>query len=90
MKVASTGSGEVGGKSSGGDAPTNATEANKKEKKKKTITPANNEKNMPPKKRKLAEDGTTQKNEMTEEQRESLRNEECYRMIMENSTSFPH
>ena len=88
MKVASAGSGEVGGKSSGGDAPTNATEAKKGEKK-KTITPANNEKNMPPKKRKLAEDGTTQKNEMTEEQRESLRNEECYRMIMENSTKLP-
>ena len=88
MKVASAGSGEVGGKSSGGDAPNNATEAKKGEKK-KTITPANNEKNMPPKKRKLAEDGTTQKNEMTEEQRESLRNEECYRMIMENSTKLP-
>jgi len=88
MQVASAGSGEVGGKSSGGDAPTDATEAKKGEKK-KTITPANNEKNMPPKKRKLAEDGTTQKNEMTEEQRESLRNEECYRMIMENSTKLP-
>ena len=57
MQVASAGSGEVGGKSSGGDAPTNATEAKKGEKK-KTITPANNEKNLPPKKRKLAEEFT--------------------------------
>ncbi|CAL6350485.1 unnamed protein product [Bathycoccus prasinos] len=96
MKVASAGSGEVGGKSSGGDAPNNnaaaaAAGAKKNEEKEKatTTTPANNEKSMPPKKRKLAEDGATQKNETTEEEREALRNEECYQRVMERSVNLP-
>ncbi|CAL6347763.1 unnamed protein product [Bathycoccus prasinos] len=96
MKVASAGSGEVGGKSSGGDAPNNnaaaaAAGAKKNEEKEKatTTTPANNEKSMPPKKRKLAEDGATQKNETTEEEREALRNEECYQRVMQRSVNLP-
>ena len=96
MKVASAGSGEVGGKSSGGDAPNNnaaaaAAGAKKNEEKEKatTTTPANNEKSMPPKKRKLAEDGATQKNETTEAEREALRNEECYQRVMQRSVNLP-
>lgn len=96
MKVASAGSGEVGGKSSGGDAPNNNAAAaaagaktNEEKEKATTTTPANNEKSMPPKKRKLAEDGATQKNETTEEEREALRNEECYQRVMQRSVNLP-
>ena len=95
MKVASAGSGEVGGKSSGGDAPNNTAAAaavgqkNGEKEKPTTTALANNEKNMPPKKRKFAEDGTMQKNGTTEEEREAMRNEECYQMVMEKSVKLP-